>query len=530
MPLDPKKITVHLRSIPFAVYRGQKLSLEQQLERTRVRIQESYPAFVEEVGRKWRLEEEPLWPHLPFTELSTLRSPLIVELWHRLAAAELARELKVEKIEWRSRSPDRLSPLRQRFKWLLRTTYWHLKGRRRSLPQVERPTFLCTFAPNFFEGERDLLFGELYQQLEERGKEPVYLANLRGGWGDHRLPDRELVVVEGLVSPLQILSLALDPRSEWSLLRKVRAAKVPLFFLGLQATELVRQELMRDLLRQENLDTRLLQLAVQRVKAAYPRTRVFCFGFENQPRERAILAAKGTTPAVGFEPSLFTRSHLPWWAGRPEWRQLEALIVYGPYARRHFAPKLGHQKLIQPGPVRYARLLEQKPLHEPRNQILLATPIDLEMARKLLEVTLEVGKSFPELRLAVRFHPHQKLPETGGLRIVRERLYEEMQRSLAVVFCSSRIGVEALAMGAVPVVYAPVGQWEVHSLTDFPQAAVWCRTPAELSRVLTDLLERPERFDSVRKHGVEVLNQLMYPRDRQVAERAVSALEERGLL
>lgn len=507
------------------------------------RLKAELPGWAAQVALLGKAEVGGLdwWWLTTFSELNALRTPLFQQLyWLLLADCELAaggytravlrsevpglgepwralgeaRGLTVEVTEPSlPPRPGFLGVVKQAVK---RIGKWALlRGKRPARCEVA----LVSIYPNLYREGKDTLLGDWQEVLERHGRAVLGLAQVtrRGP-----LPGG-VTAWESWLSLADIVRIALDWRLPLAWWR--RRAEVPRF-CGWPVSGLTRMALDRELLVDlEAWNAAVLSVAVRNLARAHPELRAVCVTLENQPRDRAVAAgvAGTTVRAVGFQPSMYSSTHLPWFTPA----SVHYALAYGTRDFERFGELVGRTRTALPGAVRYGRLAAVRARERrPEGLIFVALTVDPQASRAMLEAArLVAGQK--GLRVAARCHPVNPLP-LGGVEEVSD-LYEAILRADLMVTGVSCVAVEALALGCVPVIYGPPGGLEPFPLRDHPDLLVACADPRALAAALERYSEAGPREALVRRWR-EVEEEVLSGLDGQAGERAYEALEGWGIL
>lgn len=380
---------------------------------------------------------------------------------------------------------------------------------------------LYTRFPVLWERDRERMYGTWPDHLEAHGKRCAYLALYSGGLGGIAAARRAHVVFA-----LRVVSLAFLIRAHFSprvLLRyaswRRRVGRVD--YDGFEVGALLRRELDRDALSVEVPQARLLAEAVATLVRNERSIRDVFYPFEFQPPERALTAGarRGGARAIGLQTGLFTSNQFgflfpPGLAAQAPMPDL--LAAYGELPYKTFARQLGADRVVLSGPIRYPTLLraphERKPVDGVR--VLVTTSTIREESLPLLESAFAVAARHRELSLVFRFHYHLLLHAEVAAAAAKHgvayamsegTLHDELLRSTAIVTGGSSTGIEAIALGCMPLVYRTIGRMDPNPMIDVPDAVFFWQTADDLDRSLQSVTGRDADFESRRRNWPDAL-------------------------
>ncbi len=445
----------------------------------------------------------------------------------------------------------------------------------------------CTFYPKFFEqrGDTDFLdeklFGTWPRYLAHTGHPTVYAANTalnfkqimgRAKMLRRHVACNNLAILESFWSLADLLKITLDFTFLWRYWRwRKRHADVPMLFQGVDIHRLVLRELDQDVfVKQEAPNSVGLSYATKRLIEKLGGASCVSYTFEYQPRERAISVGVHMTakaiPIIGFQISIFSFNHLPWFFPKEETRQLptgqhdarlaplpDYVVAYGLSDYRVFKERFLPDTVILAGPIRYTQLAQDVrtgidtdafrqmySIPDDAALFLVATSIIRAETLRMMHMTLKVVAALPGVYLLVKFHPHRPLHQElaemtenvgfSNYQVFDSDLNTLIKASKVVILATSSVGIDAIALNCMPVVFYRSGNFEPHPLRDFPKAAFFCQDEAELKAALEECLREGELYQRRKAHWPRVIESLLYRLDGRENERLYEELKNRKVL
>ncbi len=585
------------------------------------RLRQTYPTFTFQMVRDTGLLNLYIWQNqiswwwfLPFSENSSLRTPLVELLYwfclleivlenNQITLVHLATDnadyaqvlialcqqhhIPVGQVDYPAKSILsrfklisafiftflRLSSI-QILKWL--TLKWlHLDTAVDYQKIGSQSSIFCTFYPTFFEpGDtanrlKEKLFGDWPDYLIQQGHEVLYAATVQR-FKDvfsrrltlrQQLGHNHIVILESLWSLNDLIRIIFDLTFVWRYWGwRQSHAQSPMLFRGIDIHPLVIKELDSDIfIKQEAAQGAGMAYAIKRLLEKLHGARCICHTFEYQPRERAISIGvrmnSQPIPVIGFDIAMFTFNHIPFFFSPESIQQPQSgspqphlaplpdyLVTYGQSSYRVFSQHFLPNTVALVGPIRYAQLAQavqaevdsvvfrqeyEIPLDT--TLLLLATPITVVEALPMMKMTLQVAAALPDLYLLVKFHPHCPLPqELAALakevnflnyQVFDSNLNTLIKVSRAIVLASSSVGIEAIALNCMPIVFSRPGNLEVNPLRDFSEAAFFCRNEADLKMAINECLVEGQLYQQRQTHWPRVIESLLYRLDGGQNER-----------
>lgn len=350
----------------------------------------------------------------------------------------------------------------------------------------------------------------------------------------------------GLKSAFQFLGQKVDPSIRFNLLQASATASIALRMLSetaiylfkmlryrftfrarirakmqdIDISPLVRAECDDSLYQFEPLKCVFMYHLIQAHLSAHP-TRMLMYRAEFQPFERALLyAAQNRCRTFGFQHQVIARNHLQYQFAENEIALAFSsrshttipfpahCITTGDYAYETFQP---HSQLpnryLQCGPLRYARLLtESAPTQKrlPVDELLLvASPVTENDAINFAHF---LGKACarlnPKLRIEFKSHPVVKfdalIQRILDAYRIQQRVtflpddipfYEKIKSAVAILMTGTTLGVEALYLGTLPIIFDAGVNYSVNPLLEITRSCATVHDADELVRLLEKLLQ-----------------------------------------
>ena len=279
--------------------------------------------------------------------------------------------------------------------------------------------------------------------------------------------------------------------------------------------------------------------------------------------ERAIgVAARSRGRAtVGLQTGLFTANQLgftfPASQARADAQDAtrapvpDLLAAYGDRPARAFADRLGEQRVLRPGPIRYARLADpprrdrlalrrEHGLPLDATVVLVTTSILKDESLQMLRAAFEIAAGRSDTVLAVKYHYHRPLGEETerlrrvypgvSVRVFDAHLDDLLVLADALVCGASSTGIEAMARGCMPLVFRSVGELQPSPILEVAAAAFFWRTPAELAEALSATLANDASAVARRGQWPEALRAQLSPLSAGMNARLNELLRAAGVL
>lgn len=348
------------------------------------------------------------------------------------------------------------------------------------------------------------------------------------------------------------------------------ASDVSAEFVGFPIGPFVRAEILRSMTGAEFFMDLLLSRAVGRLLAV-SQLRALVYRVEFQPFERAILAGvRSRIPTVGFQHSTFGRNYLPYFfdpgglsldAGtvpRDRMPLPDVFMATGNYPRDvMIANGFPPDRIEVCGPVRYAKLLAFRRTRPPGSAI----RVDLDLPRNApifvvagsvsrgesvaLLTTLRDALTRLSRRPYVVFKSHPALPldaafarmvegvvARDGYRILHPDtpVHEYIAAADGVVLTGTTVGLEAIVLGVIPIVFESAAVFDAKSMQEIAQACFVVHDGDEMARAMTAVIEDDPQVVHRREHWPSAIA-LMFDRiDLDPIDRFTQVLMKRELI
>jgi|GEM_PF-4154952 len=384
---------------------------------------------------------------------------------------------------------------------------------------------------------RERMFGAWPEYLRTRRHRTAYLAVFSGSlkmlvreWRTlrQRCRQQNIWIIERSVSFSSLLrahlSLSLFCRYfSW----RRRVISQPVFYNDLDIRNLFWREFDSNLLSTEIPLDLTIAKGISRIARKASSLRAIFLPFEYQPMERAVwTGAKSLRDIsmVGLQTGLFTSNQMGFSfpvdevkAGSDDDLKSpvpDVLAAYGALPYRVFSERLGSERVCLSGPIRYSDLQSRDPNSDRSFSVenaspsavlvLLATSIAKEESIPLLETAFKASAELPEVFFLIKFHYHlplhaevNRLAARYGIdryRVFDSDLYELMRVARIVICAGSSIGIEAMTLGCIPVVFRSLGEMSSNPMLDVPDAVFFWNSIDELRAALQSCLAQDVEY------------------------------------
>lgn len=332
-------------------------------------------------------------------------------------------------------------------------------------------------------------------------------------------------------------------------------------FYGFQIGLLVHEEIQNSLSNREFFQNLLLRDAVSRL----PHLDGLIFRSEFQPFERAILMGiDGKIVTIGYQHSSIGEDYLSH-VFVPDQINCQKefasfsiplpdhLIVTGNYpAEMMWKSGFLRKRVHICGPVRYPELrkitshdnkieLNNINLFPPYN-LLVPVSLDRTEAEGLALILATALKGCEEnFLLCIKGHPANDHSSYFAEYLVGQNpnincrvleldgpLYDFIRNARALVMTGSTVGLEALALGIVPIVYVNphMFSFTVSSLSAVKDAVVLVDDPVTMRQALEELMVKGLPFPHVREHRLEAIEAMFHDLQIDAEARFVAVTQE----
>lgn len=453
-------------------------------------------------------------------------------------------------------------------------------------PSGRRWALLCTLFPSMWEpgADPDSLsnrsFGDWPKRLEDEGHLAVYGAMTMASPGRillqslrlrRLLATNRIVLLESLLPFRTLLACCLGSGWIRAYRRWRRQHPAPTASCnGNEIGPLLLREIDRDLQSPEVAFNLCVAEGVYRLVKRLGSVASVTYPFEYQPLEKAFSAgvrlAGSRAPVVGFQTGLTGKNHLgyrfPSEQVRQNGRQADptiaclpdVIVVNGSTTLEALRERVGSDRLVLSGPVRLgylrslveekqqriASLRERHSLSDAAFPAVIATSIVHDEALAMLELAFRAGKGLEEIVFLVKDHPLYPIPEAvrdvatrhgfGRYRYCTGRPADLLLLSkVALTGCTS-VGVEAIALGCMPIVYADSCRYDLGPLRDVEDAAFFFEDLESLRWALRECMSGGEEFQRRRARWPEALKALLDLSGGDPSSRLLASLKGRGAL
>ncbi len=287
----------------------------------------------------------------------------------------------------------------------------------------------------------------------------------------------------------------------------------------------------------------LLEKSLQRaLKRRRPRNLIYRLEFK--PFENAVLCAcKGLTRTVGFQHSAISQNFLTYVFEPGALAEKDALapdhiLTTGLTAARLLSRAgIGPDRLTTIGPLRYAplldyirdrvpraRLREQYSIPQNKRVIFVAASLlreeTLSMMTALFKAVEGDGQQYfvilrchPSVAMGAVFEKQLgKIFGPDGYRILEGKIpiYDTMSTADVLLLTGSTVGVEAVALGVVPIVYECPAQFGNNPLTEIPASALFVRDFSTLRSALQTVFSNGDEIQNLRGNWPAGLNEVFF--------------------
>jgi surface carbohydrate biosynthesis protein (TIGR04326 family) len=384
---------------------------------------------------------------------------------------------------------------------------------------------------------RERMFGFWPDYLRTRGHRTGYIALFSGSlktlireWRTLRAQCRQqnIWIIERAVSFFSLLRAHFSLGLFWNYFRwRRRLVRQPVLYNDLNVNALLWRELDAGLLSSEIPLDLTIASGISSIVRKVSSLRMMFLPFEYQPMERAVWAGAKSLPEisiVGLQTGLFASNQMGFSFPVEEIKRgskddlkspvPDVLAAYGALPYRIFAERLGSERVCLSGPIRYSSLQTCDPdaggsfsiEDAPQSAVfvLVATSIAREESVPLLETAFRASAELPEIFFLIKFHYHlplhtevKNLAARYGMdryRVFDSDLYELMRVAPIVICAGSSIGLEAMTLGCMPIVFRSLGEMSANPMLDVPDAVFFWHSIVELRAALQSCLVRDAEY------------------------------------
>ncbi|MFH1428342.1 MAG: hypothetical protein ABIH39_01225 [Candidatus Margulisiibacteriota bacterium] len=325
--------------------------------------------------------------------------------------------------------------------------------------------------------------------------------------------------------------------------RSLYRGKISENYSGFDITGIVLEELDQSLQSSEIVRCLAMMLASAKMTEAG----TIIYRLEFQPHERAVLiGARGKCRAVGYQHQAIARNHLQYFFPQAEIEQAYSLLNNPdcvPLSDRYFtAGEYAYDVFINNGflqntvsicgPVRYASLVRylkqgntkqsvRKKYGYDDNQriFLVAAPSIREQMLNLIPALLSsIQAAGSDALLLFKSHPVFKFNDEIKT-IINEKLpglqYEFLDDTVnlndyllladAVVLTGTTVGIEAISLGVMPIVFDNSSTFSLNPLLEIRDACLWVRNTLELKNALTAVIDQDNKINLIKKNWPDAI-------------------------
>lgn len=458
--------------------------------------------------------------------------------------------------------------------WMLLRT---LRFGRRSAVDAQPDVLLYSRFPILWEdrGARwhERMFGNWPDTLAANGHHVDYAAVFSGTplqlvreWRTlrDRCKQQRVWLLHTTVSFFEMLRAHLSVRILWRYVRwRAVHRRLTVRYDGLDVSALFWRELDANALSAEIPFNLATAAGLRALLARLPAVRALFLPFEYQPMERAVwmgVTQSRNVAVVGLQTGLYTSNQMGFAfpaeeiAAQPDERLRapvpDVLAAYGELPYRIFSERVGAERVCLSGPIRYPylggnaddveafrRALALSPAVVP---ILVATSSAREESLPLLEAAFRLAGEHVQTFLLLKFHYHLPL-HTEAARLAadcghdRYRVFETdlplLMRVAPMMLCAgSSTGIEALALGCMPLVFRSPGEMSANPMLDVPDAVFFWGTLTELRTAWHECLTRSEAYERHRAAWPRAVAEHLFRLDGGAEARLYQFLRNRRIL
>jgi len=607
----------------------QELNAENYAIEATETMREIYPKFTVDISRKSRLIDLYVWKNqlswwylMPFSERSSLRSPLVQILYWFCIIDIALKNNKVSKVYLACDNGEYSQVLQtlcdkhgitnesvycvsnesnSRMRWLIRFAYgllrrttavilkWLLLKYHRFDKLIDRGSqsearynILCTVYPTYYEHDnegrlQETLFGSWGDYLQSKGHPVLHAAHMPLQFYDIKRQHREeaaannIVIYDALLTFGDLLKVLFDYTFMLRYWRwKNSNSGQEMFFLGVDIQKLIFIELDETIYLKHAGSQDLQQCyGIKRLIEKLGGANSIQYTFEFQVRERAIelgLRLAGYDVAsIGIQSNVMIKKYLNWCFLSEESEQSsldsydpslaplpDYLAVCGQQDFHHFKNRFQEDRIAVTGSLRHSKLaidahssidnMEFRNEHNiPSNAtiILITTSVSRQESLHLIELMFSSAAGLGDLFLAVKFHPMCPLENElvviaqkynfSSYKIFSSNLNYLIKASEATVLHATSVGVLAIALNSMPIVFHQPGNFIPYQLCDYPDSGFFFQDQDELKLALNSCLSQDMEYQNRRKEWPVVMETLFYRLDNSENHRLYDFLETRGL-
>ena len=474
--------------------------------------------------------------------------------------------------------------------FLIDILYWLLIkffriGQLETLPQSDKYAVGLTLFPVLWVTGQKLhemnnrSVGDWPALLEEHGYVNTYLAlptlrineYLKGGSNWRRRTQKNRIFLTHSLITLKELFKSYD-RSRWGHKLQIwfeSISNMKAEFDGIDINRLVQEEFNQELWQKELATCQYIMLAASKLINRLNGIKSSYLSFEFQPIEKAFVAGIKNTSSelltVGLQTSFMGNGqlgyHFPAEYGisnnYPDSNAAplpDLMATYGTQPFEMLRSNMGSDRVLMTGPIRYPYL--QIPTTRDRSEaatrikrrlglgvdvipIILALPSLDDEARTILDWAFQIGNEFTNIYYLVRFHYWAEIKkymkQSAGLHMFDQYniengdLRELLLGSKMILTGTSSIGVEAMILGCMPLVYETGRQYDLGKMEEVAEGSFFFSTRSELKLAIDACLKNSDEFQKRMVSWPHILPRLCSPIDGKASQRLFNKISSNGM-
>ncbi|MBI5032971.1 MAG: hypothetical protein HZB51_20815 [Chloroflexi bacterium] len=418
------------------------------------------------------------------------------------------------------------------------------------------------------------MFGSLPTYLQSRNHSIAYAAVFtaslselikeRHTWRE-RCRAQNISILEAQLSPASILRVHLSPTLLWRYFAWRRThQQESVRYDDLDIGKIFWRELNANALSPEIPFDNAIACGFRSLIQGLSNAHAVFLPFEFQPMERAVwtgVRSVRAVPLIGVQTGLYTSNQMgfqfPRQAVRAKPNQHthaplpDVLTAYGEFPYHIFAERLGEERVCLSGGIRYSYLADKTTFdraefcakHKLPNDatfILITTSLAPEESLPMLSNAFAIASERPDIFLLLKFHYHLPLFDqveqlVEKFQVNRYAIFESdlpalMRLAPILLVPGSSTGIEAIAVGTMPVVFRSPGEMSSNPMLDVPNAVFFWHTLDELRQALMHCLERDAEYERRTNAWQAAIATHLYRLDGRANERLERFLQDKGIL
>lgn len=335
-------------------------------------------------------------------------------------------------------------------------------------------------------------------------------------------------------------------------------------------TEMVRDELDYSLINAEAVRCFWIKAAIRQL-TKLNQLAALVYRIEFQPHERALeYGARDNCRTIALQHQAIARNHLQYFFPKDEMTQYYhdkqnsdglplpyRFVVAGEYPYEVLrSGGVPAEALRLCGPLRYAGLINylknpgskselRRKYDYPRSQTiyLIATPSARDEMSVFMNTLLRVLKELESQDLFL-FKSHPVFKHDTEIADMIKRLYPQMQYQFladevnlcellrlsdALLLTGTTVGVEAICLGTVPILFDIDSTFSLNPLLEIKEACLWVKNAKELKRALQAIKDE-SNLKEVKSHWKDAIGKAFYDIANDPRKRFVDILAQEGIL